>query len=159
MNRAKIRAAHPGDAQAIADVHVQTWQESYAELLSPATIQRHARRALQVWSERLIDPGSAAFWVAEGSSGVVGFAWTSAAGAGEVRSLELVGMYLLASHHGSGTADDLLLCATGEAPCYLWVAQDNPRAQAFYRRHGFHADGEDRVVEQWDNITVMRMVR
>jgi hypothetical protein len=34
----------------------------------------------------------------------------------------------------------------GDAPAYLWSAEDNPRAQAFYLRNGFGDDGTRRDV-------------
>ena len=41
----------------------------------------------------------------------------------------------------------------------LWVAQDNPRAQAFYRRNGFIPNGTRKVVEDWEGITLIQMNR
>ncbi|MDX5460823.1 MULTISPECIES: GNAT family N-acetyltransferase [Micromonospora] len=38
----------------------------------------------------------------------------------------------------------------------LWVADPNPRAQAFYRRHGFVADG---TIQVQDGVREIRMVR
>ncbi len=38
----------------------------------------------------------------------------------------------------------------------LWVADPNPRAQAFYRKHGFVADGTTQVE---DGVREIRMVR
>ncbi len=38
----------------------------------------------------------------------------------------------------------------------LWVADPNPRAQAFYRKHGFVADG---AVQVADGVREIRMVR
>jgi predicted GNAT family N-acyltransferase len=38
----------------------------------------------------------------------------------------------------------------------LWVADPNPRAQAFYRKHGFVADGTAQVE---DGVREIRMVR
>jgi predicted GNAT family N-acyltransferase len=41
-------------------------------------------------------------------------------------------------------------------PTALWVADPNPRAQAFYRKHGFVADGTAQVE---DGVREIRMVR
>ena len=38
----------------------------------------------------------------------------------------------------------------------LWVADPNPRAQAFYRKHGFVADGSAQVE---GGVREIRMVR
>jgi predicted GNAT family N-acyltransferase len=42
------------------------------------------------------------------------------------------------------------------APAALWVADPNPRAQAFYRKNGFIADG---TVKIEDDVRDIRMVR
>ena len=38
----------------------------------------------------------------------------------------------------------------------LWVADPNPRAQAFYRKHGFVPDG---TIQVEDGVREIRMVR
>jgi predicted GNAT superfamily acetyltransferase len=43
-----------------------------------------------------------------------------------------------------------------EESAALWVADPNPRAQAFYRKHGFVADGTGQVE---DGVREIRMVR
>ncbi|WP_439688481.1 GNAT family N-acetyltransferase [Curtobacterium sp. SP.BCp] len=50
-------------------------------------------------------------------------------------------LYVLARAHGSGAGQALLDAALGHRSASLWVAEDNPRAQAFYRRNGFTVDG------------------
>lgn len=73
---------------------------------------------------------------------VVGFA---AAGPGRgddaPADLELYAIYQQLSAHSSGTGRALLDVANGAKPAFLWVAEANPRAQAFYRRNGFNPDG------------------
>jgi len=44
-------------------------------------------------------------------------------------------------------------------PCSLWVAEGNARAIGFYRRQGFRADGARKQIEQWEGLTVIRMLR
>jgi GNAT superfamily N-acetyltransferase len=47
-----------------------------------------------------------------------------------------------AAGHGTGAGRALLeAVADPQEPVALWVADPNPRAQAFYRKHGFVADG------------------
>ncbi len=41
----------------------------------------------------------------------------------------------------------------------LWVASENPRAIAFYRRNGFPLDGAQKIEKQWENMESVRMVR
>lgn len=157
--RAVIRAAGPWDAENLAAVHIRTWQQAFGELLAPEVLRAHADNAGEQWERRLADPAHAAYWVAEVAGQVAGFAWAEAAGAGQVRPLELVGLYVLAEHYGTGVADDLLHCAIGEAPCFLWVTRFNGRARAFYARHGFIDDGHSKVAQQWGGLPLVRMVR
>ena len=44
-----------------------------------------------------------------------------------------------------------------EQPAFLWVAQNNPRAQAFYARNRFRADGA--VVGDDIGLTEMLLTR
>ena len=41
----------------------------------------------------------------------------------------------------------------------LWVADPNPRAQAFYRKHGFVPDGTAQVEEGVREIRMIRAVQ
>ena len=43
-------------------------------------------------------------------------------------------------------------------PAFLWVADFNERAQAFYTKQGFAFDGEE-TYHAGDDITLKRMVR
>ena len=67
---------------------------------------------------------------------------------------------MVASAHGSGAGQALFDAAVGDSPAYLWAADDNPRAAAFYRRNGFARDGgvERRMYQGAEMVTV-RMVR
>ena len=68
-------------------------------------------------------------------------------------------LYLLAAHHGSGLGQRLLDAAIGDGPAFLWVAEDNPRARAFYSRNGFRWDGLQRTEPGFEDMAVVRLVR
>lgn len=72
-------------------------------------------------------------------------------------SSQLYVLYTYAAVQGLG-AGAALLDAVIEptATAALWVADPNPRAQAFYRRHGFAADGRFKVE---DGVREIRMIR
>jgi len=66
-------------------------------------------------------------------------------------------LYVYVAHHGSGAGPALLESVVDpEESVALWVADPNPRAQAFYRKHGFVADGAAQVE---GGLRVIRMVR
>lgn len=70
---------------------------------------------------------------------------------------QLYVLYLYAADHGTGTGQSLLEAVLGPAePAALWVADPNPRAQAFYRKHGFVPDG---TVRAEDGVREIRMTR
>jgi len=57
---------------------------------------------------------------------------------------ELEGIYLVETAYGSGAGQLLLDAVVADAPAYLWMLDDNPRAEAFYRRNSFARDGVGR---------------
>jgi GNAT superfamily N-acetyltransferase len=66
-------------------------------------------------------------------------------------------LYAYAAFHGSGVGAALLNAVIDPlTPAALWVADPNPRAQAFYRKNGFVADG---AVKTEDNVREVRMIR
>jgi GNAT superfamily N-acetyltransferase len=156
-----VRPAVPGDAAGIARVHLQAWRESYAHLLPAealASLRRGPREAK--WRD-IIAAGTSEHWAACTGTDVVG--WASA-GAGRdedgPRSRELMGIYVLAGSYGAGAGQQLLDAAVGDAGAYLWIADENPRAFAFYRRNGFAPDGATPVHELAGTpLRILRMVR
>jgi ribosomal protein S18 acetylase RimI-like enzyme len=70
---------------------------------------------------------------------------------------QLYVLYVYAAFHGSGVGQALLDAVLNpDAPAVLWVADPNPRAQAFYRKHGFARDGAAKVD---DGVREIRMLR
>jgi len=70
---------------------------------------------------------------------------------------QLYVLYVYAADHGTGAGRALLEAVIDPAEsAALWVADPNPRAQAFYRKHGFVADGTAQVE---DGVREIRMVR
>jgi ribosomal protein S18 acetylase RimI-like enzyme len=70
---------------------------------------------------------------------------------------QLYVLYVYAADHGTGVGPALLDAVVApEESAALWVADPNPRAQAFYRKHGFVADGTAQVD---DGMREIRMVR
>ncbi len=77
----------------------------------------------------------------------VGAAWTG----------QLYVLYVYSADHGTGAGLALLDAVLDpQESAALWVADPNPRAQAFYRKHGFVADGAAQVE---DGVREIRMVR
>jgi GNAT superfamily N-acetyltransferase len=70
---------------------------------------------------------------------------------------QLYVLYVYAADHGTGAGPALLAAVVDpEESVALWVADPNPRAQAFYRKHGFVAHGTAQVEGR---VREIRMIR
>ncbi|XKH57737.1 GNAT family N-acetyltransferase [Citricoccus nitrophenolicus] len=169
-----VRDAAPADLEAVLSLKARAWREAYGHLrdesffaAAEATLDRQAEhwRGLMAKGQVL--------WMAEDARGrCVGLA---AAGSvqdpqdlhdpqdpqdADLPQTQLSALYVLAEAQGSGVADALLERAIGDSPCRLWVVEDNARAQSFYRRHGFAAEGEPVPLDgPWAGLTQQLMVR
>ncbi|AJW79255.1 GNAT family N-acetyltransferase [Clavibacter michiganensis] len=159
---ATVRPAVPDDADGIPEVHIRTWQETYAHLLSAAYLEGLdvAARAEQ-WRGSLSDSAGAPVFVALDGDRIVGFALAGPARDEDPpRPFQLYAINVVASAHGTGAGQALFDAAVGDSPAYLWAADDNPRAEAFYRRNGFARDGGvSRQMYQGAEMVTVRMVR
>lgn len=156
-----VRQAGPKDAEELSRVHVQSWRETYAGVLSDgflAGLNPTAR--LEMWKRILEGPRVADHWVACEGERVVGFAGREYPEQQSMGSPVLLwGLYVLQSHQGLGLGRKLLEAAAGDGHASLWVAAQNERAIAFYRRFGFQPDGAEDVIAEWENLKTIRMVR
>jgi GNAT superfamily N-acetyltransferase len=141
-----VRPAVLTDARGIAEVHVKVWQEAYAHLVGGDALSRLSVDQRELRWREIIPLANAATWVATVEGVVVGFAGSGPSRDPEPpRDLELQSLNVLASHYGTGAGQRLLDAAVGDAPAMLWVADDNPRARAFYARNGFQPDGTTKM--------------
>jgi GNAT superfamily N-acetyltransferase len=160
-----VRRAAAADVPAVLDMKLAAWREAYGDLRPESFFraERDRREQLIDWWHRGLAAG-AEFWLAEDSAGrVVGCAGAtpgldedSDAGVG----VELQILYVLAEAYGTGLGLRLMRAAIGDLPALVWVLRENPRAQAFYRKHGFAPDGTTEALDgPWEGLTEIRMVR
>ncbi|MGA2548872.1 MAG: GNAT family N-acetyltransferase [Burkholderiaceae bacterium] len=139
------RRARADDADAIADVHVESWRSSYAHLLSQAYLDSlsKAQRA-KSWRAAL-EQGAPEIWLGPDRGTVTGwiaFDRDREPGAGSSDG-EIWALYVAAGSWGSGLGTALCeracarLAARGFKKVTLWVFEDNPRARGFYQKRGF----------------------
>lgn len=162
-----LRPPLPSDVESLAVLHVRCWREAYGQLLPEAFFTEErldGRRRL--WAMLTAPPAEVpqqgqTIRVAEAAGEVVGFAGGGAPLDPEEASLgqNLSMLYLRQDFHGGGAGQALFDAVLPDGPAFLWVAKDNPRAQAFYRRNGFVLDGVEDVLEDFGGITEARMVR
>lgn len=150
------------DHEHLSNLYIRAWRETYTGLIPDAVIEEVTAAAPQRWQDWLAAEGSRA-WFAVDTRGdhagePVGFVAVEAAGPGAPRPLYLTALYVLGEYHGQGIGSVLLQHATGDAPCYLRVAERNAVALEFYQRHGFTISGEARHHPEW-GIRDVLMVR
>lgn len=146
----------------MAHVIVRSWQETYRGLVPDDVLDDPGFLAARklFWTAALTDQSSRQkrIAVAERGGRVIGVAMSGPPqDADAVWATQLYVLYVYADDHGTGAGAGLLdhVVPSTESAA-LWVADPNPRAQAFYRKHGFHPDGA-RAME--DGIRAIRMVR
>jgi ribosomal protein S18 acetylase RimI-like enzyme len=152
-----IRSATTADAAGIAEVHVRSWQQAYAGIVPAAHLDSlDPRSKTMAWADQLARGAADQVftWVALVGPSIVGFATVGPARDEDARhgEKEIYSIYLDPQMWGHGVARELIRTVIAEVgdrvPMSLWVIADNERAQHFYRRHGFNADG----VERYDEI-------
>jgi ribosomal protein S18 acetylase RimI-like enzyme len=145
-----IRRPEVADADQLGKLHVAVWRETYVGMMSEEALARlnptssaGRWRTIAEQAETAEADGLITRIAVHSETGeIAGFAT-----AGNARDddpptpRQLWAINVLAAHHGSGVADQLMAGTIGDEPAYLWVVGRNARAQAFYRRHGFEPDG------------------
>ena len=148
-----IRDAGPGDADAIATVHVRSWQEAYAGIVSSDYLASlDAAAWARQWEHHLrhAEDDEIRTWIAQDGTRTLGFASLGPSRDEDARrgDLEVYSIYLEPGAWGHGVAREIMRTLIGEAgeqtTVTLWVLAANERARHFYRRHGFQADGVER---------------
>jgi GNAT superfamily N-acetyltransferase len=143
-----IRPATPSDAKAIARIHVETWQNTYAGVLPDAYLKGlSAGERVKMWQSILARRDHGLTVVAEDAeAGVIGF---GNAGPARMEALpkgsrwngEIYTLYLMVDWHGQGIGRNLLLALfdrlkrLGRTRVILWVVEANP-TRFFYEAMG-----------------------
>jgi GNAT superfamily N-acetyltransferase len=146
----------------MARVHVRCWQEAYRGLMPDAVLDDPGFPAARerMWADVLTGERyrQNRVAVAERDDKLAGIAMSGPPGdVTSVWTRQLYVLYVYAADHGTGAGRALLEAVIGSAePAALWVADPSPRAQAFYRKHGFAAD---ETARSGDGVREIRMVR
>lgn len=147
-----VRRAVPGDEQAVAGVHVDSWQVAYRGLIPDAyldgldPVERAKRYAFG--TDGADTPLTT---VAVDQEGICGFATVGPARDPDSEGVgELYAIYVDPRRWGRGAGQALLVAARrllaerGYGEAALWVLFGNCRAERFYRADGWRPDGSRR---------------
>lgn len=157
-----LRPATTDDAEAVMTLHLCCHEEAYGRQLPPEFFAMR-RDTLPGRVENLrkgIAAGRTPL-LAYDDEGLLGLAAGGPAQHPDAPApVELYMLYILARGYGGGAGQLLLDAVIGREAAFLWVLEDNPRAQAFYARNGFAMDGvRDVLDDDWHNLAEVRMVR
>lgn len=144
-----IREATAQDALQISRIIAHSWRGAYQELIDPVYLSRLPEEywlpAMRGW----LASGRLYGCIAEEDGEPVG---SVIYGRGRDEDHadwgEIVSLYVLPEHMGSGLGSSLLRSAMnalldeGYDRVYLWCIAGNDRAEAFYQRHGFRPTDE-----------------
>jgi len=150
-----LRGAEPGDEEAVARVHVRSWQQGYRGLLPDDYLDQldHAARAIS-YTFADHNPGRPYTTLAVDGEEICGFATS-----GPCRDPDMVGagelyaMYVDPAWWGQGVGRRLIEMARRRltdqhfSEAVLWVLVGNERAEQFYRIDGWALDGRRRLEE------------
>ena len=138
-----VRPATQNDADAIARVHIASWQSTYRGLIAEEYLARMSAAKHADNHRALMAEGRTFYLVAvDRTDGIVGFV-----NAGPERSRdpdftgEIYALYLLQEHQRKGLGQMLMqfsalrLRAMGHHSLLVWVLAGNP-AETFYKRLG-----------------------
>lgn len=140
---AQFRYAGPGDAEAVARLHADSWRRHYRGAYSDAYLDGDVLTdRLAVWSGRLAAPAGTRTLLAEDGTGVVGFVHVVLDEDPTWGSL-VDNLHVTAARQRTGVGRALLTGAAQEAAAlaqspalHLWVLEQNAPAQAFYTALG-----------------------
>ncbi|WP_346958436.1 GNAT family N-acetyltransferase [uncultured Arthrobacter sp.] len=158
-----IRHATADDADALVRMHTLAHEQCYAAQLPAAFFEARRANLLERVERRRphLDGAEPRIIAVDASDNIIGFADAGPGrDADRPRELELYSLYTLTHAYGSGLGAALLEAAIGHSPAYLWLLEDNPRARAFYAKHGFRPDGERKLLPaDWFELPEIRLVR
>lgn len=153
------------DAEALARLHVRSWQWAYRGQLPDEYLDRmpdSLERRIEARRAALTNlPPEHRWWVAEQARQIMGFAVTEPSRDADapLSTGEVTMIYLEHEAAGKGVGRALFAHAVedlrrrGYAQAILWVLETNSRARRFYEAAGFRADGASKT-EEWPGVAL-----
>jgi GNAT superfamily N-acetyltransferase len=161
------------DAARLAEFGARTFRETFAAYNSDADMRAHlgASFGAEMQRREIEDPANDSLALVDAAGRWLGFAQlrigSSAPGVPPAGSIELWRFYVDQPWHGRGVAAALMAGtkqrAVERGATWLWLGvwERNPRAQAFYRKHGFETVGRKTFVvgtdPQTDDVLLCRL--
>ena len=148
----QIRRLQPAEWAEVRAVRLGALAESPGAFF--ATLEQEQAYDESKWRQRLTETAHFGAWEDGRAPRLIGLVATFPEE--DAASWHLVAMWVSPDRRGRGIADRLVAAVCdlaqerGAARVALWVADANPRAQAFYRRLGFALSGERALMRAAD---------
>ena len=137
-----IREALLEDVESIADVHVESWFETYRGIIPDSYLSKLSKSQKQEMWEKVISMDEGGLFVAETSNSVVGFIYVGRSREKDYgHEGEVYAIYLLKGFHGKGIGRELFekgkewFRQNNLNSFLLWVLKDNKTIE-FYEKAG-----------------------
>ena len=161
-----VRQAILEDAEAIAKVHVASWQAAYKGLMPDDFLANLSVERRKTQWQQWLGQNEQVIMVYEENNKIVGFLSAGKARDSDLNNhvAELYTLYLLLDFWGKGYGKKLYqetlkeLTARGFTELVLWVLDTNTRGQTFYQGRGLTPDGQKKS-ETWQNGVTLNEVR
>lgn len=148
-----IRRATSADADALAALSLDTFDETWGHLYSAQDQERYKAEAYSpAYYRDALDERGCAAWLLEEGDAAIGYVLAGPCGLPhaevEPGDMELKRLYLRRSAQNGGWGQRLFaqaeqwLLANGPASIWIGVWSENHGAQRFYERHGYVRAGE-----------------
>ena len=142
MNIQKI--TRNDDLESIGNIYAQSWKVAYSGIIPQDYLDNLTGGQ---WVNVLADSKYDTYVILEDGKYVGAVSVCAARDEKMANYGEIVSLYLLPEYFGQGYAKPLFDCAVnallekGYRNIYLWVLNENIRAQRFYEKQGFHKNG------------------
>jgi GNAT superfamily N-acetyltransferase len=138
-----IRRGVPAEAQALAQLHLDVWDDAYTGLMPQEILdERRAKVDERIERWRGILGQDEPTWLFENAEGLVGFVSIGPTrGPRHRHPLQLFALYVRAGYWGTGVGYVLFEQAVGDRVASLRMLANNEWAISFYQRQGFRLDG------------------
>lgn len=150
----RIRDLQASDATPVARLHVQTWHDTYPQMMPPEMLARMTFENMSAfWQKELAraEQWPQNFGVENEKSELLGWCALGKARAAKMKGLELWAINIPKVYQKLGVGKTLLLeamhrtRAAGENAMHLWVLDKNQNAIDFYLRFGAVLTNEEKV--------------
>jgi GNAT superfamily N-acetyltransferase len=153
----EVRRAVEADAEAIAALHIRSWQYAYRGQLPDGFLDNLSNEVdarIEFWRTHIATQhsGRHEIWAIDVGAQLNGFAALGPARDNQIEpASELYAIYVNPDRWRRGLGSQLLahaarrFIALGYSVAILWVLESNLRARRFYERSGWTLDGETKT--------------